>query len=65
MKKKYFGGDKEKIIEEAVRETLVWLDNNQFVEKEKYEAKQKDLEGVVNPIMTWVGKGLGTDSGTD
>ena len=69
MKKKCFGGDKEKRIEEGLRETLVWLENNQSVEKDKFETKQKELEGIVNPIMTHVAKGLesvyGLDSGTD
>jgi hypothetical protein len=69
MKKKCYGGDKEKRIEEGLRETLVWLENNQSVEKDKFETKQKELEGIVNPIMTHVAKGLesvyGLDSGTD
>merc|ERR1711897_13236 len=41
---------KEK-IECAVQETLDWLDKNQLAEKAEFEAKQKELEGVVNPIM--------------
>merc|ERR1712050_345551 len=50
LKEKFEGGDKEK-IEQAVQETLDWLDKNQLAEKDEFEAKQKELEGVVNPIM--------------
>ncbi|CAE7941611.1 HSP70, partial [Symbiodinium sp. KB8] len=50
LKDKFEGGDKEK-IESAVQETLDWLDKNQLAEKDEFEAKQKELEGIVNPIM--------------
>ncbi|RHY75456.1 hypothetical protein DYB30_013240, partial [Aphanomyces astaci] len=39
----------KKVVE--VTETINWLDANQSAEKEEYEAKQKELEGVANPIM--------------
>merc|ERR1711981_906444 len=39
------------IILEKVEETIKWLDANQEKEKEEYEAKQKELEGICNPIM--------------
>merc|ERR1712046_475373 len=42
--------DKEK-VEEAVREALEWLDDNQEAEKEEFEAKQKELEQIANPII--------------
>ena len=48
LKDKFEGGDKEK-IESAVQETLDWLDKNQLAEKDEFEAKQKELEGIVNP----------------
>merc|ERR1712019_210670 len=50
LKEKFESGDKEK-IESAVQETLDWLDKNQLAEKDEFEAKQKDLEAIVNPIM--------------
>jgi len=50
--------DKEK-IEEAVKEGLEWLEDNQEAEKEEFEAKQKEIEGVVNPIMQKVYQGAG------
>merc|ERR1712178_16792 len=45
--------DKE-TIEEAVREALEWLDDNQEAEKEDYEAKQKEVEAIANPIIQTV-----------
>merc|ERR1711939_1266380 len=36
-------------LESAIEETTSWLDANQMAEKEEYEAKQKELEAVVNP----------------
>merc|ERR1719263_2409079 len=50
LQDKFEAGDKDK-IEAAVQETLDWLDKNQLAEKDEFEAKQKELEGVVNPIM--------------
>merc|ERR1711897_29776 len=58
LKEKFEGGDKEK-IESAVQETLDWLDKNQLAEKDEFEAKQKELEGVVNPIMMKVYQAAG------
>lgn len=42
--------DKE-TLEEAIKETLDWLDDNQEGDAEEYKEKQKELEGVANPIM--------------
>merc|ERR1719343_402175 len=50
LKEKFEDGDKEK-IEKAVQDTLDWLDKNQLAEKDEFEGKQKELEGIVNPIM--------------
>merc|ERR1712011_43721 len=49
---------KEK-IERAVQDALDWLDKNQLAEKDEFEAKQKELEGVVNPIMMKVYQAAG------
>merc|ERR1711953_1158631 len=46
-------------IEKAVQDTLDWLDKNQMAEKDEFEAKQKELEGVVNPIMMKVYQAAG------
>merc|ERR1712241_1016029 len=58
LKDKFEDGDKEK-IEKAVQETLDWLDKNQLAEKDEFEGKQKELEGVVNPIMMKVYQAAG------
>jgi len=58
LKDKFEGGDKEK-IEKAVQDTLDWLDKNQLAEKDEFEAKQKELEGIVNPIMMKVYQAAG------
>ena len=42
-----------------MQETLDWLDKNQLAEKDEFEAKQKELEGVVNPIMMKVYQAAG------
>ncbi|PRP75878.1 hypothetical protein PROFUN_15414 [Planoprotostelium fungivorum] len=42
--------DKSK-LEKAVDETIAWLESNQTAEKEEFESKQKELEGVAMPIM--------------
>ncbi|KAG1703924.1 70-kilodalton heat shock protein [Phytophthora capsici] len=41
----------KKTIEDKVAETLQWLDANQAAEKEEFDSKQQELEGVANPIM--------------
>ena len=43
--------DKE-TLEEAIKEALEWLDDNQEAEKEDYDDKQKELEAVANPIIS-------------
>merc|ERR1712144_113123 len=58
LKDKFEAGDKEK-IEKAVQDSLDWLDKNQLAEKDEFEAKQKELEGIVNPIMMKVYRAAG------
>merc|ERR1712209_192328 len=58
LKDKFEDGDKDK-IEKAVQDALDWLDKNQLAEKDEFEAKQKELEGVVNPIMMKVYQAAG------
>merc|ERR1712118_356900 len=62
LKDKFEAGDKEK-IEKAVQDALDWLDKNQMAEKDEFEAKQKDVEGVVNPIMMKVYQAAGGGGG--
>merc|ERR1739847_81573 len=42
--------DKETLKSE-IDKTVTWLDDNQQAAKEEYEYKQKELEGIANPIM--------------
>merc|ERR1712139_613162 len=50
LKDKFEGDDKEK-VEAAVKDALDWLEKNQLAEKEEFDAKQKEVEAVANPIM--------------
>mmetsp|Transcript_26715 Transcript_26715/g.85777 ORF Transcript_26715/g.85777 Transcript_26715/m.85777 type:complete len:393 (-) Transcript_26715:81-1259(-) len=52
-------------IEEAVKEALEWLDDNQSAEKEEYEEKLKEVEGVCNPIVSKVYQAAGGEGGED
>merc|ERR1719486_1625597 len=58
LQDKFDAGDKEK-IESSVQDCLDWLERNQMAETEEFEAKQKELEGVVNPIMMKVYQSAG------
>merc|ERR1719240_1273770 len=58
MKDKIDASDKE-TIEKAIEETTTWLDSNQSADKEEYDAKQKELEGICNPIMMKLYQGAG------
>jgi len=62
LKEKFESGDKEK-IEKALQDSLDWLEKNQMAEKDEFEAKQKELEGVVNPIMMKVYQAAGGGGG--
>merc|ERR1712199_24438 len=50
--------DKPK-INDAISSTTSWLDSNQNAEKEEFEAKQKELEGICLPILQSLGGGAG------
>jgi len=59
--------DKETIMK-AVEDALEWLDDNQEAEAEEYEAKQKEIEAIANPIMKDVyaqGGAPGAEGGED
>jgi len=50
-------------IDEAVKEAINWLDDNMAAEKDDYEEKRKEFEGIVHPIFAKVGGGPGGPSG--
>ena len=56
--------DDKATISSKIDETTSWLDANQTAEKEEYEAKQKELEAIVNPILQSVAGGGGDAGGT-
>ena len=51
LKDKVSDEDRESITT-AVDNAMSWLDSHQSEDADVYESKQKDIEGVVNPIMT-------------
>jgi len=58
LKDKLSEEEKEKITKKC-EEIMSWLDANQLAEKEEFEDKQKELEGVCNPIITKLYQGAG------
>merc|ERR1712216_609190 len=62
MKDKIDEADKEK-LKAAIDETISWLDANQMAEKDEFDAKQKDLEAIANPIMTKAYQAAGGGAG--
>jgi len=50
LAEKFDPADKKK-LDEAITETIKWLDGSAEASKEEYEEKQKELEAVANPIM--------------
>ncbi|CAH1429934.1 unnamed protein product [Lactuca virosa] len=47
---KIAAGDKKK-VEDAIEQTINWLDANQLGEVDEFEDKMKELEGICNPII--------------
>lgn len=42
----------KKAIEDKVAEVLAWMESNETAEKEEFDSKQKEVEGVATPIIT-------------
>merc|ERR1711976_319402 len=55
-------GDKQKLLS-AVEDTIRWLDSNQEGSKDEYESRQKELEGICNPIIAKMYQGDGGAAG--
>jgi len=62
LKDKFEEADKQ-AIEDAVKEALDWLEKNQLAEKEEFDAKQKEVEAIANPIMMKVYQASGAGGG--
>lgn len=57
--------DDKETLEEAIREVLDWIDDNQEADAEEYDEKQKELEGIANPIMQKIYQQAGGAPGGD
>eukprot|EP00938_MAST-03A_sp_MAST-3A-sp1_P001577 g1577.t1 len=57
--------DDKETLEEAIREVLDWIDDNQEADAEEYDEKQKELEGIANPIMQKIYQQAGGAPGDD
>merc|ERR1711983_168516 len=44
--------DEKKTIMEKCNEVIAWLGANQTAEEDEYKDKQKEVEGICNPIIT-------------
>merc|ERR1712193_452530 len=51
LKDKISDGDRE-VITDKCDEAIKWLDANQLAEIDEFKDKQKEVEGVCNPIIT-------------
>jgi len=58
LKEKFEEEDKN-TLNSAIDEALQWLDKNQLAEKEEFDAKQKEVEAIANPIMQKVYQAAG------
>jgi heat shock 70kDa protein 1/2/6/8 len=59
LKDKIPEADRQTIMDKC-NECIKWLDANQLAEKEEFEHKQKELEGICNPIVTKLYQQAGT-----
>mmetsp|Transcript_11347 Transcript_11347/g.28177 ORF Transcript_11347/g.28177 Transcript_11347/m.28177 type:complete len:661 (+) Transcript_11347:214-2196(+) len=62
VKDKLTDDDKE-TLENLVKETTEWIDENQNSDKDEFEEKQKEIEKTVNPIMSKLYSGGGGEGG--
>jgi len=58
FKDKIDSNDKE-TIDKALKDAQKWLESNENAGKDEFEAKQKEVEGVCNPIVTKLYQGAG------
>ncbi|KAI3817752.1 hypothetical protein L1987_11550 [Smallanthus sonchifolius] len=58
VSEKIAAGDKKK-MEDAIEQTINWLDANQLGEVDEFEDKMKELEAICNPIIAKMYQGSG------
>eukprot|EP00253_Pinus_taeda_P034446 PITA_34446 len=52
--------DKKK-VEDAIEQTIQWLDANQLADADEFDDKRKELENTCNPIIAKIYQGAGAD----
>ncbi|AFP65439.1 heat shock protein 70KD (nucleomorph) [Chroomonas mesostigmatica CCMP1168] len=57
--------DEKRSLEEKVNEIIGFIENNEEVEKEKYEEKEEQLKAIANPIISKIYQQGGTGSGME
>lgn len=57
--KSKLSGDDITTVEKCVADGVAWLESNSTANKEDYEAKRKEVEGVIMPVMTKMYSGGG------
>eukprot|EP00657_Telonema_sp_P-1_P011446 TRINITY_DN657_c0_g2_i2.p1 TRINITY_DN657_c0_g2~~TRINITY_DN657_c0_g2_i2.p1 ORF type:complete len:149 (-),score=104.40 TRINITY_DN657_c0_g2_i2:100-546(-) len=55
--------DDKKTILDAVEEGIKWVDGNPEADEEAFKEKQKEVEGICNPIMSKLYQGAGGAQG--
>merc|ERR1712224_1140758 len=58
------GADDKKAIDDAVQNTINWLDQNQEADKADYDVKLKELENICNPLVAKTYQNGTSPSGT-
>ncbi|TID31325.1 hypothetical protein CANINC_000036 [Pichia inconspicua] len=64
FEEKVEASDREQLTK-ACEETIAWLDENQTATKEEFEDRYKELEQIVNPIMTKFYQAGGAPAGAE
>lgn len=62
MQDKFAPGEKESVLGK-ISEVENWMSSNPNAETEEFEAKQKDLERIFNPIASKLYQGANPDAG--
>jgi len=62
FKDKIDSADRDK-IDQALKDALKWMEQNENAGKDEFESKQKELEGICNPIVTKLYQGAGGGPG--
>ena len=61
--KKNISSEDYETVRKACEETVYWLDGNTTAEKDEIEAKEKELQSTLHPIMTKLYQGMNSGNG--